>query len=283
MKHKMTRIHKNCAVMLVLFIQAGIFFLHAPCARSALSNQAQKLILGFEEAELSRGAHISREEKPGRQSWFYLLERPEGFDFAARFEWPGETNRAWTWNCRRGAHTEGKLALVTTVAPVNREKQTATYCQTKFLSYFYPNIRKGLVETRPLMTSFQWLVKARPDLRDFSDYDLLWVDLRCDAGPVELWLALEDNLLEPPVMRTYTIPAGTWITVEFDLKEMEQIKTNVHIGYIFIGTPPSNFSASIDLQRLSIQFCAWVFIIATLYFICESYKEDNNAEGEQNQ
>jgi len=224
MKHKMTRIHKNCAVMLVLFIQAGIFFLHAPCARSALSNQAQKLILGFEEAELSRGAHISREEKPGRQSWFYLLERPEGFDFAARFEWPGGTNRAWTWNCRRGAHTEGKLALVTTVAPVNREKQTATYCQTKFLSYFYPNIRKGLVETRPLMTSFQWLVKARPDLRDFSDYDLLWVDLRCDAGPVELWLALEDNLLEPPVMRTYKIPAGNWITVEFDLKEATRIR-----------------------------------------------------------
>ena len=71
------------------------------------------------------------------------------------------------------------------------------------------------------------------------------------------------------------------LDVEFDLKKMEKIKTSVHIGYIFIGTPPSNFSASIDLQRLSIQFCAWVFIIATLYFICESYKEDNNAESDR--
>ena len=54
---------------------------------------AERLILGFEKAELGRGDVVSREEKPGRESWFYLLEQPEGFDFAARFEWPGATNR----------------------------------------------------------------------------------------------------------------------------------------------------------------------------------------------
>ena len=220
----MTRISKTRTLIVILFIQAGILFLHLPRAQSALSNQAEKLIVGFEQAELGRGAHISRQEKPGRQSWFYLLERPEGFDFAARFEWPGETNRTWTWRCRRGTHTEGELALVTTVAPVDHEKQTAAYRRTDFLSYFYPNVRRGFVEARPLMTSFQWLVKARPDLRDFSGYDLLWVDLRCDAGPVELWLALEDNLLEPPVMRTYKIPAGKWITLELDLKEAVRVR-----------------------------------------------------------
>jgi hypothetical protein len=224
MRHKITGIPKKYSVILILFIQAGIFLFHAPCARSAHSNHAQKLILGFEEAELSRGAHISRQEKPGRQSWFYLLERPEGFDFVARFEWPGGTNRAWTWHCRPGAHTEGELALVTTVAPVNTEKQTATYTRTEFLSYFYPNIRRGFVEARPLMTSFQWLVKAKPDLRDFSGYDLLWVDLHCDVAPIELQLALEDNILEPPVMRTYKIPEKKWVTVELDLKEASRVR-----------------------------------------------------------
>ena len=220
----MIRTSKTRIVIVILFISAGILFLHVPRAQSALSNQAEKLIVGFEQAELSRGAHISREEKPGRESWFFLLERPEGFDFAARFEWPGESNRTWTWHCRRGAHTEGELALVATVAPVNRERQTATYRRTDFLSYFYPNVRRGFVEARPLMTSFQWLVKARPDLRNWSDHDLLWVDLRCDAGPVELWLALEDNLLEPPVMRTYKIPAGKWVTLELDLKEAVRVR-----------------------------------------------------------
>ncbi|MHC4691347.1 MAG: sialidase family protein [Planctomycetota bacterium] len=220
----MKRIPVTYTVIFILCIQFGTFLLYTPCASSATTNQPQKLILGFEEAELSRGAYISRQEKPGRESWFYLLKRSEGFDFAARFEWPGETNRAWTWHCRPGAHTEGELALVATVAPINTEKQTATYTRTKFLSYFYPNIRRGLVEARPLMTSFQWLDKARPDLRDFSGYDLLWVDLHCDAGPVELWLALEDNILEPPVMRTFKIPAGKWVTVELDLKEASRVR-----------------------------------------------------------
>jgi hypothetical protein len=224
MKHKMIRIPRTYTIILTLFIQVDIFFFCAPCARSATSNQAEKLILGFEEAELGRGAYVSREEKPGRESWFYLLEQPKGFDFAARFEWPGETNRAWTWYCRQGNHTEGEMALATTVAPINTEKQKATYTRTEFLSYFYPNIRRGLVEARPLMTSFQWLVKARPDLRDFSGYDLLRVDVHSDTAPVKLWLALEDNILEPPVMRTYKIPSKQWLTVELDLREAKQVR-----------------------------------------------------------
>jgi hypothetical protein len=220
----MARMSKIQIITLILFVQNSKFFLQAPRAQSALSNRTEKLILGFEQEELGRGAHISQEEKPGRESWFYLLERPEGIDFAARFEWPGETNRAWTWHCRQGAHTEGELALVTTLESNEREQQTATYRRNDFLSYFYPNIRRGFVEARLLMTSFQWLVKARQDLRDWSDFDLLWVDVRCDAGPVELRLALEDNLLEPPVMRTYKISAGKWVTLELDLKEAMRIR-----------------------------------------------------------
>ena len=220
----MRTISSTLRTMLMLFAQVAMFLLHAPAALAVSSGPAEKLILGFEQAELSQGAYISREEKPGRESWFYLLEQPEGFDFAARFEWPGETNRAWTWHCRPGAHTEGELALVANVAPADREEQAATYRQTEFLSYFYPNIRRGFVEARLLMTSFQWLVKARPDLRDWSDYDLLWVDVHSDAAPVKLWLALEDNLLEPPVMRTYKIPADKWVTIELDLKEAMRIR-----------------------------------------------------------
>ena len=210
--------------VLVLFAQFVMFLLRAPAALAVSSRPAEKLILGFEQAELSRGAHISHQEQPGRESWFYLLEQSEGFDFAARFEWPGETNRVWTWHCRPGAHTEGDLALVVNVAPADRDKAAATYHQTEFLSFFYPNIRRGFVEARLLMTSFQWLVKARPDLRDWSGYDLLRVDVHSDAAPVKLWLALEDDVLEPPVMRTYEIPADKWVTLELDLREAQRVR-----------------------------------------------------------
>jgi len=207
----------------MLFARVTIFLLHATATSAVSPPPAERLILGFEQAELIQGAYISRQEKPGHESWFYLLEQSEGFDFAGRFEWPGETNRAWTWHCRPGAHTEGELALVTDVAPVGRDEATATYRQTESLSYFYPNIRTGFVEARLLITSFQWLVKARPDLRDWSDYDLLRVDVR-SAAPVKLWLALEDNVLEPPVMRTYEIPADKWVTLELDLREAERVR-----------------------------------------------------------
>lgn len=208
----------------MLFVQVARCLLQASAVVAAPSEPAEKLILGFEQGELSQGAYISHEEKPGRESWFYLLEQPEGFDFAARFEWPGATNRAWTWRCQPGAHTEGKLALVANVAPADHDTAKATYRRTEFLSYFYPNIQRGYVEARLLMTSFQWLVKARPDLRDWSNYDLLWVDVHSDTAAVKLWLALEDNLLEPPVMRTYEIPEGKWITLELDLQEAKRVR-----------------------------------------------------------
>lgn len=82
----------HCALLLVLFAEmAGVAEAGSPSEA-----QAERLILGFEKAELGRRDAVSREEKPGRESWFYLIEQPEGFDFAARFEWPGATNRAWT-------------------------------------------------------------------------------------------------------------------------------------------------------------------------------------------
>lgn len=211
-------------IILMLFGPAVMFLLCVPAVPAGSSRPAEKLILGFEQAELDRGAHISRQEKPGGDSWFYLLEQSEGFDFAARFEWPGETNRAWTWHCRPGPHTEGDLALVASVAPADRDRAAATYRQTEFLSYFYPNIQRGFVEARLLMTTFQWLVKARPNLRDFSGYDLLRVDVRSEPAPVKLWLALEDNVLEPPVMRTYDVPPDKWVTLELDLKKAERVR-----------------------------------------------------------
>ena len=220
----MTRHSYIRPIVLTLFVQAGLIFLYAPRTWSAISDPAEKLILGFEQVGLSRGAYISRQETSGREGWFYLLNRPKGCDFAARFEWPGATNRAWTWQCRHGDHTEGEMALVAAIAPVDRDEQKATYHRSEFLSYFYPNIQRGFVEARLLMTSFQWLTKARPDLRDWSGYDLLRVDVRCDAAGVELRLAVEDTVLEPPVMRSYALPANKWITVELDLREAERVR-----------------------------------------------------------
>jgi hypothetical protein len=178
----------------------------------------EKLILGFEKAELGRSPLVAPEVRRGRDCWFYLLERPDGVDFAARFEWPGETNRVWTWRCRRGEHTEGELALVAAAGPASPQKFEPTYRETEFLSRFYPDIRGGR-QARLMLTTFQWLAKAAPDLRDWSGHDRLWIDARADTAAAEVRLAVEDAVLEPPVVRAYTLPAGRWVTLELDLRE----------------------------------------------------------------
>ena len=51
------------------------------------------------------------------------------------------------------------------------------------------------------------ITKARPDLREWSGFDWLWIDVGCDVKGAELRLALEDDVIEPPVLRTFTVPA----------------------------------------------------------------------------
>ncbi len=210
------------SIRLLVRLAFSAVLLAAAAGAAAGEAPDERVILGFERAELSRDVAVSREEKPGRESWFYLLDREKGFDFAARFEWPGATNRAWTWRCRPGEHTEGELALVASLGTANPHNREAAYRQTELLSRFYPDTREGLQAHR-LMTTFQWLAKADPALRDWSGYERLWVDVLCD-GPAELWLAVEDDLIEPPVMRTFRIPQDKWVTLEVDLSRAAALR-----------------------------------------------------------
>jgi len=203
------------AVLVAISLAAAPLLFRAARAQEPRQD-SQKLLLGFEKEELLRSESVSREEKPGK-TWFYLLDQAQGFDFAARFEVPGETNRAWTWACRPGEHTQGELALVASVGPANPNKLPPTYRQTDFLSFYYPSL-KGR-EAQLLLTTFQWLAKGRSDLRDWRGYDLLRIDARCDDSPLQLRLAVEDDVLEPPVLTTYSLPQGRWMTIELDLGE----------------------------------------------------------------
>ena len=240
------------STVLILVVLAGVLFLYVPCARSAVSIPAQKLILGFEKAELCVGEAIAYDENPSR-CWFYLLDGTEGFDFAARFEWPGGKNRAWTWLCRPGEHTEGDLALVTTAHPANPKGLEASFAQTEFLSQYYPSARDRF-EAELLMTTFQWLSKCRPQLRDWSDYERLLMDVRCEEGPVEIWLAVEDDVMEPPVVRTFNATKGEWVTLEVDLKkavEVRQMDLSKITNFWLMGRAPVRTTVRIDNVRIA--------------------------------
>ncbi len=53
---------------------------------------------------------------------------------------------------------------------------------------------------------------------DWSGYDRLRIDVKSTKVPALVDLMVEDEMISPPVWRQYRVPAGKWVTVEFDLK-----------------------------------------------------------------
>jgi hypothetical protein len=53
---------------------------------------------------------------------------------------------------------------------------------------------------------------------DWSDYDLLRLDVYCRNMTLEYRIALEDEEILPPVVRAMQVPADQWTTLELDLR-----------------------------------------------------------------
>ncbi|MFB3890730.1 MAG: sialidase family protein [Phycisphaerae bacterium] len=162
--------------------------------------------MGFEEAEL-------KSKKQGLTCWTVVEKVGDGVDFYAPFEL-GQLGRVWTWHCRPGKTTEGSLALVAQVGPVADLEYP--FQSTPVIDRFYPVLRNG--RTSVLMNTFGWLARSGLELGDWTGYDVLRADVLA-AGPVKLWLAVEDDLIEPPVVCRFDAPGGKWVTLEMDLRQ----------------------------------------------------------------
>jgi len=198
----------------------------------------RKLILGFETEELAR-------KKEG--SWGGMKELEDGVDFWTNFEF-GETNRAWTWRCRTGEATEGKQALV---RYVRRGRRQMSFERTPFQQRYYPVLRSGS-DASVILNTFQWLAHAKGDLSDWSGYDLMWLDVKT-AKPIEVRLVVEDETIEPPVVRAFQLPAGNWVTLELDLKAAERDRELdlKHIAnFYLLGLPNDPTTVRVDNLRL---------------------------------
>ena len=186
-----------------------LFALIVLSCRSAAAAQPaarEKLVMGFEAAELEA-------KKEGQTCWTFLETAEGGVDFYTPFEY-GERNRAWTWRCRSGQTTEGKLALVAKFGP--NAKADRAFQSTPIIDRCYPMIRGG--QTSVIMNTFGWLARSGLDLGNWAGYDLLRLDLRATA-PAKIWVAVEDDLIEPPVVCDYDVPADKWVTIEIDLRK----------------------------------------------------------------
>ena len=211
-----------------------------------------KLIVGFETEEF-----VAKKDK----TWSGLERLDDGCDFWVNFEF-GVGDRVWTWNCRTGESTEGLQALVKQISPglsiVNFKRKdispgasVVNFKRTAFQQRYYPALRQG-AEASVIFNTYQWLVQEGPKLRDWSGYDMLRVDLKTDK-PIKVWLTLEDETIEPPVVRRFNVPAGRWVTLEVDLKVAARIRgldlehmTNIYL----LGRPSETANIRVDNVRV---------------------------------
>jgi hypothetical protein len=82
--------------------------------------------------------------------------------------------------------------------------------------------------------------------RDWSDYDLLRMDVYAEDLTLEYHVSFEDEEILPPIVRSMTAPPGKWITLEVDLRASEKARgvdlskiTSLSIGVtdVVAGTP----------------------------------------------
>ena len=99
-------------------------------ASVAASQPAEKLILGFEKAEIEH-------KKQGKTCWTVLENVEGGVDHWAPFEF-GEVDRTWTWHCRSGDATEGKLSLL---ARTGTGAAFREFRATPITERYYPTLR----------------------------------------------------------------------------------------------------------------------------------------------
>ena len=117
---------------------------------------------------------------------------------------------------------------------------------------------RNALEARLLLTTFQWLAKGRPDLKDWSGYDLLRIDVRCEGQPAKITLALEDDVIEPPVVRVYETPADKWVTLELDLAEAARVRgleLDKIANFWLLGTSPERAELRVDNVRIARAAC----------------------------
>ena len=207
----------------------------------ASAQENARRILGFETDEL-----VARKGN----SWTTLRKVDGGCDFGAHFEFGEMNSWAWRWRCREGDCTEGRQALV---MGFSRGRRQISFKRTPFQERYYPVLRSRSDATL-VLTTFQWLPFAKGNLGDWRGHDRLWVDFRTDKPLARVWLNVEDETVEPPVVRTFDdVAAGAWVTLELDLRQAETKRALdlAHIRNVYLLAKATEFTTvRVDNVRL---------------------------------
>jgi len=187
----------------------------ALCFRMALAGEpaAQKLLLGFERAEVEGFAEALKAQLADAED---VLGRP-----CVRVEMKGgRITREWSLHKGNASQGEWAAGLGLTRWP------------DRPVPGMFPTKKTAPFENRDVVIHYNGLY-ADGDWRrllntsgihhlflpaDWSDHDLLRLDVYCKDLTLEYHLAVEDEDVLPPVVRVMQVPADQWTTLELDLR-----------------------------------------------------------------
>ncbi|MFH1024497.1 MAG: sialidase family protein, partial [Planctomycetota bacterium] len=168
----------------------------------------EKLLCGFERAELA-----SWTEK-GKHAGWRIEDAKEGggFEFVR-----GNSGRVPLIAVAKGDAIQGEFALIHTVGG------KADFPAAWGRYYMKPHVaeppRRDAEQQRNgsafRSSHFGGLPTIMPE--DWSGHGWLLLDVKSAAAAADLAVLLEDDVIEPPLDRAYAVPAGTWVTLAFDL------------------------------------------------------------------
>ena len=174
-------------------------------AVGARAVETEKVLIGFEREEISRwpGSTV-KTDGPARSSQLKGEFTPGSFTFSVF--WKGEFKEKNRQTAAKGNATQGEYAL-------SRKTRYRSGGPGEVIPH-YPLLRRGCTR---ILNTFAWPEECFA--KDWSGYDLLRIDVRFEAGAEKLWVEIEDDVVEPPVARTFSnLPGGRWVTVEVNLK-----------------------------------------------------------------
>ena len=162
----------------------------------------EKLLAGFEEDEIKRMIEAVK------------VERKDGKDKEGRAV--VTISRAYymnPWTLLKGNASQGEYAMA--LAGVREPEKVGFGAKVQVPAaaalYYGLTIGDGAVfNTCGLLKRFY------PP--DWSDYDLLRADVLCGEPNRGVRVALEDEEIAPPVVRTHAVEPGKWTTLEVDLR-----------------------------------------------------------------
>ena len=212
------RLHDLRAVAVLAFLMA------LPLGSAAAEKPArgERLLLGFEADEIRRIAADMGIPPPPKKPRFFmsLKEADGGLDLRHHYI-------LGTWRVRPGECSQGALSLAISasgypfkdriqryrhVPPVRLPPAPLPYYQGMGVDGGY----RLVFRTAGL---FRTIFPA-----DWSGYDLLRLDVRGEGVRQTFRIVLEDEEVEPPVVRNMTVEPGKWTTLEIDLQEAVKVR-----------------------------------------------------------